>query len=65
MTDTQAKASDILAKVDPAKKPKHHDIVSTHVKHLAGKGLHDPSSLTPAEVRELCGSALAHIARHE
>ena len=65
VANTSAKASEILDKVEPGKKPKHHQITSDHVKHLAGKGLHDPSTLTPAEARELCGSVLAHIARHE
>ncbi len=59
------KASETLKKLDPAKHPAKHDITSDHVRHLAGRGLHDPHVLTEKEVRELCGSVLAHIARHE
>ena len=59
------KASEILEKLAPAKRPAKHDITSDHVRHLAGTGLHDPHKLTEKEVRELCGSVLAHIARHK
>lgn len=59
------KAAEILARVEPAKRPSRHEITSEHVKHLAGRGLHDPHKLTEAEVRELCGPVLSHIARHE
>jgi hypothetical protein len=47
----------------PAKE--HHEITSEHIKHLAGKGLQNPTTLTEAEVKELCGSVLAHIERRE
>jgi hypothetical protein len=43
----------------------HPEITSEHIKHLAGKGLRDPSALTEAEVKEICGSVLAHIERRE
>jgi hypothetical protein len=58
------KASDLLKKHDADSKHKRHELTSDPVKHLAGKGLHDPNSLTPQETRELCASVLAHIARH-
>jgi hypothetical protein len=44
---------------------KHHEITSEHIKHLAGKGLQNPTTLTEVEVKELCGSVLAHIERRE
>ena len=64
MADTAPKASDLLAEHDPQKTHARHELTSDKVRHLAGKGLHDPASLTPQETRELCGSVLSHIARH-
>ena len=65
MTNKPRKASEIIAMLEPNKKPRPHELTSEHVKHLAGRGLHNPGSLTEVEMRELCGSVLAHIARHE
>lgn len=45
----------------PRTKPRY---ASAKIKSLAGRGLEDPSKLTPAEVREMCGSVMAHIERH-
>ena len=64
MAESTPKASELLAKHDPKKSHAKHELTSPAVRHLAGKGLHDPSTLTPQETRELCGSVLAHIARH-
>lgn len=58
------KAAQILQTHDPEGKTKKHELTSDTVRHLAGKGLHDPATLSHQEVRELCGSVLAHIARH-
>jgi hypothetical protein len=58
------KASDILRRHDPENKHKRYELTSEPVRHLAGKGLHDPSTLTPHEIRELCASVLAHLVRH-
>lgn len=58
------KAAQILQKHDPEGKTRKHELTSDAVRHLAGKGLHDPSTLSFEEVRELCGSVLAHLARH-
>lgn len=43
--------------------PKAASLTSPKVKALAGKGLRAPSTLTTAEVRELAGSVLEHIAK--
>ena len=34
---------------------------SSMVRHIAGRGLHDPNSLTPYEVQQLCGSVMRHL----
>jgi hypothetical protein len=44
-----------------SKKP--NPITSPRIKHLAGKGLKAPSTLTTKQVRELAASVEAHIAR--
>lgn len=36
-------------------------ITSPKIKHIAGKGLEAPSTLTTKQVRELAGSVMAHI----
>lgn len=36
-------------------------ITSPRIKHIAGKGLEAPSTLTTKQVRELAGSVLSHI----
>jgi len=38
-------------------------ITSPRIKHLAGKGLKAPSTLTTKQVQELAGSVEAHITR--
>ncbi len=38
-------------------------LTSPRIKHLAGKGLKAPSTLTTKQVQELAGSVEAHIAR--
>jgi hypothetical protein len=36
-------------------------ITSPKIKHIAGRGLEAPSTLTTKQVRELAGSVLSHI----
>lgn len=36
-------------------------LTSPKIKHIAGKGLEKPSTLTTKQVRELAGSVMAHI----
>ena len=57
------KASELLEKVAPKSKPELHAITSERIVKLAGKGLHDPKRMTDQEIRELCGSLLAHVAK--
>jgi hypothetical protein len=45
------------------RRTEHAPITSDRIKHLAGLGLEDPTKLSVDEVRELCGSVLAHINR--
>jgi len=44
-----------------AKKPA--PITSPRIKHLAGKGLRAPSTLTTRQLQDLAGSVEAHITR--
>ena len=64
MADSTPTASELLKTHDPNNIHAKHELTSPAVRHLAGKGLHDPATLTAQEMRELCGSVLAHIARH-
>ncbi len=46
--------------------PVHAPIhTGTKIKELASKGLKAPYKLTEYEMRELCGSVMAHIERRE
>jgi hypothetical protein len=36
-------------------------LTAPRIKHIAGKGLEAPSTLTTKQVRELAGSVMAHI----
>ena len=39
--------------------------LNDRIRHLAGKGLEDPKTITEGEVRELCGEILRHVRRME
>lgn len=39
--------------------------LNDRIRHLAGKGLGDPKTITDDELRELCGEILRHVRRME